>query len=99
MATAASLAPTLTLKSWLSTGQPNAFGTVNTFAAGTNTPIATWTDSTAVTPNGNPQQLNARGEMNCYLLPNVGYKIVEADSFGNPIKTTDQVFNSQLITL
>jgi len=99
MTTAASLAPTLTLKSWLSSGLPNAFGTVTSYAAGTNTPIATWTDWTATTPNANPQVLNARGEMNCYLLPNVGYKLVEADQFGNSIKTTDQVLNSLLTSL
>jgi hypothetical protein len=99
MATAASLCPTLTFKSWLSTGQPNAFGTVNTYSAGTVTPIATYTDSTAVTPNANPLNLNARGEASIWLLPNVGYKLVEADSFANPIKTTDQVFNSQFLTL
>lgn len=99
MTTPASLAPTLTLKSWLSSGLPNAFGTVTSYAAGTNTPIATWTDWTATTPNQNPQTLNARGEMNCYLLPNVAYKLVEADSAGNSIKTTDQVLNSSLTSL
>jgi hypothetical protein len=93
------LAPTMTFKSWLSTGIPNAFGTVTTYQAGTTTPIATWTDWTATTPNSNPATLNARGEMNLYLLPNTGYKIVEADSNGNQIKSTDQVFNSQLLTL
>jgi len=99
MTTAASLAPSLVLKSWLSNGTPNAFGTVTSYAAGTNTPIATWTDWTATTPNVNPQMLNARGEMNCYLLPNVGYKLVEADQFGNSIKTTDQIINSLLTSL
>jgi len=99
MTTAASLAPTLTLKSWLSNGTPNAFGTVTSYAAGSSTPIATWTDWTATTPNQNPQTLNARGEMNCYLLPNVGYKLVEADQFGNSIKTTDQIINSLLTSL
>lgn len=99
MATAASLIPALVLKSWLPTGLPNAFGTVNTYSAGTATPVATYTDWTAVTPNPNPLTLNARGEANVYLLPNVAYKIVEADQFGNQIRSTDQVNNSQLITL
>jgi hypothetical protein len=99
MTTAAQLCPTLTLKSWLSNGTPNAYGTITSYAAGTVTPIATWTDWTATVPNANPQQLNARGEMNCYLLPNVAYKLVEADSFGNQIKSTDQVLNSTLLSL
>jgi hypothetical protein len=96
MTTPASLCPSLVLKSWLSTGIPNAFGTVTSYAAGTNTQIATWTDWTATTPNTNPITLNARGEANVYLLPNVAYKLVEADQFGNQIKSTDQVLNSSL---
>lgn len=99
MATAASLIPSLTFKSWLSNGQPNAGGSLQSYQAGTNTAIATWTDSTATVQNPNPITLNARGEANVYLLPNVGYKFIESDSLGNSIKTTDQVFNSQLLTL
>jgi hypothetical protein len=99
MATVANLAPTLIFKSWLSNGTPNAFGTVNTYSAGTVIPIATWTDVTAGTPNANPATLNVRGEMPMYLLPNVAYKIVETDSGGNSVRTTDNVVNNQLITL
>jgi len=91
--------PLLTLKSWLSSGMPNAFGTITTYSAGTTTPLATWTDYTAGTPNANPLTLNARGECNAYLSPNVGYKFVEADQYGNLIRTTDQVFNSILLNL
>jgi hypothetical protein len=97
--TTAILCPQLTVKSWLNNGLPNAFGTVASFQAGSTTPVATYTDYTAGTPNANPLTLNARGEANIYLLPNVGYKIAEADSAGNPIKTTDQVVQNQLITL
>lgn len=96
--TVASLAPTLTFKSWLSTGVPNAFGTVTTYSAGTTTPVATYVDSTGTTQNTNPIVLNSRGEANVWLLPNVGYKFIEADQLGNIFKTTDQVYNSQLIT-
>jgi hypothetical protein len=99
MATAASLIPCLVFKSWTNNGFPNAFGTLQSYAAGTVTPIQTWTDWTALTPNLNPITLNARGEANLYLLPNVGYKFVESDAAGNLIRTTDQVFNSQLLTL
>src|SRR5271165_7368625 len=92
-------APPSVFKSWLSTGQPNAFGTVTTYGAGTTTPVATWTDWTATTPNSNPQTLNARGEMPMFLLPNVAYKIVEADQFGNQINSADQVYNNNLLSL
>jgi hypothetical protein len=96
--TVAYLAPALRLKSWTANGQPNAFGTITTYSAGTVTPVATFVDTTGTTQNLNPLTLNVRGEANVYLLPNVGYKIVEADQFGNSIGTVDQIFNSQLIT-
>jgi hypothetical protein len=97
--TAEYLIPPLTFKSWLSTGAPNAFGTLTTYAAGTNTLLATYTDSTGVTQNTNPVQLNSRGEANVWVPPNTAYKFVEADSFGNQIKTTDQVINNFLVSL
>jgi hypothetical protein len=43
--------------------------------------------------------LNARGEAQVWLLPNVGYKFILQDASGNPIWTVDQIFNSQLLTL
>jgi hypothetical protein len=93
------LVPTLTFKSWLANGTPNAFGTLAVYAAGTTTPIATYTDNTGGTPNANPLTLNARGEASVFLLPNVAYKFSEADAAGNPIKTTDQVTQAQLLSL
>src|SRR5271163_611029 len=51
MTTAASLIPSLRFKSWLSNGTPNAFGTLSTYAGGTVTPLATYTDSTASQQN------------------------------------------------
>lgn len=99
MANPANLIPTLTFKSWLSNGTPNALGTVQTYSAGTTIPIATWTDWTAQQVLPNPIPLNSRGEADIYLLPNVGYKFIEFDAAGNQINITDQVFNTQLITL
>jgi hypothetical protein len=93
------LAPSMRLKSWLNNGQPNAGGSIATYAAGSSTPIATYTDNTGGTPNLNPILLNNRGEASCWLLPNVAYKFIEFDSNGNQIDSTDQVVNSQLITL
>lgn len=96
--TTASLAPLLRFKSWLPNGTPNVSGTLTTYQAGTTTPVATYVDNTGTTTNTNPITLNSRGECNLWLLPNVAYKFVEADQFGNPIGSTDQVVNSQLIT-
>jgi hypothetical protein len=99
MTTPASLIPPLRFKSWLSTGIPNAFGTLTSYAAGSVTPLATFTDSTATQQNLNPLLLNSRGEGSIWTPPNVAYKFVEADSFGNIFNTTDQVVNSTLTTL
>src|ERR1700747_802985 len=99
MANAANLIPPLSFKSWLSSGLPNAFGTLTTYSAGTVTPLATYVDSTATIQNTNPVQLNARGEASVWTPPNVAYKFVEADSAGNQIKVTDQVIQNSLITL
>jgi hypothetical protein len=97
--TVAYLAPSLRLKSWLNNGQPNAGGTVATYAAGTVTPVATYTDNTAVTQNTNPILLNSRGEANVWQLPNTAYKYIEFDALGNQIGSTDQVINQQLLSL
>jgi hypothetical protein len=84
-------------------GNGNALyqGTINTYQAGSLTPIVTYKDSTGGPQNTNPIVLNARGECDLYLLPNVAYKFIVADINGNliPGGTIDNVVNSQLITL
>jgi hypothetical protein len=97
--TAAFLAPNAQFRSWDNSGAPLVGGQLFTYGAGTTTPIATYTDSTGGTPNANPVILNARGEAQVWLLPNVGYKFVLQSASGNPIWTVDQIFNSQLLTL
>ena len=99
MATTTLLMPSLCFREEDSNGQPLAFGTVQSFQAGTVTPVATYTDSTGVTPNSNPLTLNNRGEANIWLLPNVSYKFLVKDSAGNQVRVVDNVQNSQLITL
>jgi hypothetical protein len=74
-------------------------GLLYTYGAGTTTPIATYTDSTAGTANANPIVLNSRGEADVWLLPNVGYKFVLEDQYGTLIWSEDNVFLSQLLTL
>jgi hypothetical protein len=96
---AAFLAPNAQFRSWDNSGAPLVGGKLFTYSAGTSTPVATYTDSTGGTPNTNPIILNSRGEAQVWLTPNVGYKFVLQDRFGNPIWTVDQLFNSQLLTL
>lgn len=71
-------------------------GKVFTYAAGSETKVATYTDSTGTTPNTNPIILNARGEAQIWLLPNQLYKIVlapanDTDPPTNPIWTVDNI--------
>ena len=76
-------------------------GQLSSFAAGTNTPLATYTDSTGGTPNPNPVILNPRGEASVWIPPNVAYKFNLTDANGNQIPgfPIDNVVNAQLVTL
>lgn len=97
--TTAYLAPYTTQRFFDNNGNPLVSGTVTTYAGGTNTPIATYTDSTGGTPNTNPIVLNYRGEANIWILPNVAYKFVIADSLGNQIAAIDNIVDAALISL
>jgi hypothetical protein len=97
--TAEVLAPLLTSQYFANNGTFLAGGQLFSYQAGTNTPVATYTDSTGVTQNTNPIILNARGEASVWITPNVAYKFVLEDSAGNTIWTRDQVTSSQLLTL
>lgn len=61
-----------------------------TYAAGTTTPLATYTDYTGVTPNANPVVLDSSGYGSVWLGPSA-YKLVLKDSTGVTIKTVDGV--------
>ena len=61
-------------------GAPLAFGTVTTYAAGTFTPKATYTDQGGGTPNINPTTLDASGSASIWL--DGAYKIDIKDSSG-----------------
>lgn len=77
-------------------GNPLSGGKLFTYAAGTTTKTATYTDSTGGTPNTNPVVLNTRGEANVWLAAGTAYKIVlspstDTDPPTNPIWTVDNV--------
>lgn len=85
-------------------GNGNALvgGKLFTYAAGTTTKQATYTDSTGLTPNTNPIILNARGECEVWLNPALAYKMVlspstDTDPPTNPIWTVDNVNSSSSI--
>jgi hypothetical protein len=71
-------------------GVPLAGGGVTTYAAGTTTLLATYTDATAAFANPNPVVLDAGGFARIWL-GQAAYKIVVADLNGVVIQTVDNV--------
>lgn len=72
-------------------GVPLSGGKLYTYAAGTTTPIATYTDSTAGTANTNPIILNSRGECDIWLLSGTAYKYILNTSADALVWTVDNI--------
>lgn len=70
-----------------------AGGTVETYEAGTTTPLATYQDYDGLVPNENPIVLNAAGraEGGIRVTNGVAYKFVIKDSDDNIIDTIDDI--------
>lgn len=71
-------------------GNPLAGGKLYTYAAGTTTPLATYTDSNGGTPNTNPIVLDSRGEANVWLGSAV-YKFKLTTSTDVELWTVDNI--------
>lgn len=71
-------------------GQPLVGGKLYTYAAGTTTPQATYTDNTGSTPNSNPVVLDSRGEANVWLGEST-YKFKLTDANDVEIWTVDYI--------
>lgn len=71
-------------------GIPLAGGFLYTYAAGTTTPQATYTDSSAATANSNPIVLDSRGEANIWLS-SADYKFKLTDANGTEVWTVDNI--------
>jgi hypothetical protein len=80
-------------QSFLRGGNPNNWGTIDTFLTGTTTPAPTFTSATGATQNSNPIVLGADGRVpfEIFLTDGVGYRFVLKDSLGNTIKTQDDI--------
>lgn len=63
-------------------GNPLAGGFLYTYQANTETPQATYTDSTGNSENENPIELDANGEAAMWLDPTLSYKFVLKNSLG-----------------
>lgn len=72
----ASLSPQPKLQFFGTDGLPLVGGKLYTYAAGTTTPIATYTDNTQATLNTNPVILDSAGQANVWLTDSVTYKYV-----------------------
>jgi hypothetical protein len=72
------------------TGAPLVGGLLYTYAAGTTTPQASYTDSTGATANTNPVVLDARGEANIWLA-SATYKFKLASSDNTELWTVDNI--------
>jgi len=71
-------------------GAPLAGGLVYTYAAGTTTPQASYTDSSGSTANSNPIVLDSRGEANIWL-GEATYKMTLCDPQNTEIWTVDYI--------
>ena len=74
-------------------GVPLAGGLLYTYAAGTTTPLATYTTAAGTTANSNPIVLNSAGRLDSevWLTSTLTYKFVLKDSGGVTIATYDDI--------
>ena len=87
------LAPYPKLQFFASNGSFLSGGKLYTYAAGTTTPLTTYTDYTASTPQTNPVILDSRGEASVWL-GQARYKFVLKDNNDVEIWTQDNIIMS-----
>jgi hypothetical protein len=75
----AMLPPVPKVQFFTASGEPLVGGKLYTYAAGTTSPLATYTSATGNTANANPVILNSRGEADVWLGPSL-YKWVLYDA-------------------
>ena len=75
-------------------GAPVAGGKLYSYAAGSNlgTPLPTYTNQGAGTPNANPTILSSKGVANIWIPQTTGYQFQLQDSSGNVLWTVDNIF-------
>ena len=74
-----------------SDGLPLVGGKIYTYAAGTSTPIATYTDYYATTANTNPIILDSYGQANIWLVNTTSYKFIVRDANDVLLYTVDNI--------
>ena len=84
------LSPSPKLQFFASNGDLLVGGKLYTYAAGTTTPLVTYTDSTGATANTNPVILDSRGEANVWI-GSAAYKFKLATSTDTELWTVDNI--------
>lgn len=74
-------------------GEPLVGGKLYTYAAGTTTPLATYTNSGGGTANANPVILDTRGEADVWLTSGSSYKFVLKDANDTTLWTVDNLLS------
>jgi len=87
----ASLSPSPKLQFFGTDGLPLVGGKLYTYAAGTTTPIATYTDHTAANLNTNPVILDSAGQAGVWLTDTITYKYTLTDADDVLLFTVDYV--------
>lgn len=87
----ASLSPTPKLQFFGTDGLPLVGGKLYTYAAGTTTPLASYTDYTGNTANTNPVILDSNGEADVWLPETTSYKYILKDADDVALYTVDFV--------
>lgn len=72
-------------------GSPSSGALIYTYAAGSSTPIVTYTDALGLFPNENPVEADASGRYVIYLNPGTGYKYVITAADGTPLWEQDNI--------
>lgn len=87
------LSPVFNEQTFDASGSPLVGGKIETYVAGTSTPLATYTTQSGTTQQANPIILNARGEPANPIWLGAGqlYKFILKDSGGSLIRTIDNV--------
>lgn len=94
----ANLGPAPKAQFFTADGQPLVGGKVYTYAAGTTTPLATYTSASGASANPNPIILDGRGECSIWFLPSSMYKIKLTDSNDVEIYVVDNITSSGYVS-
>ncbi len=94
----ASISPTPKLQFFAANGTPLVGGKLYSYAAGTTTPLATYTDEAGLTPNANPVILDSRGEASVWL-GSTAYKLRLTTATDVDVWTVDNLNKGDTATL